>query len=182
MRRGLLALQNALHRRSESERDCERPLIFSSDAVVGGRQDARGSRHRARSRASFSPSFSPSVSREGETDRQTGGGLSERPPCQYVFLLLLLPTCLRKESASDDSGRLRRWGISHTPRYIGAIAGLHRCSSGATFFAISASSLMSKWIGQSEKLVRTLFAVAAYREPSAKIPRNAEPEPGIPED
>jgi SpoVK/Ycf46/Vps4 family AAA+-type ATPase len=38
--------------------------------------------------------------------------------------------------------------------------------SGATFFSISASSLMSKWIGEGEKLVRTLFEVAAYRQPS----------------
>ncbi|KAG5178175.1 P-loop containing nucleoside triphosphate hydrolase protein [Tribonema minus] len=38
--------------------------------------------------------------------------------------------------------------------------------SGATFFSISASSLMSKWIGEGEKLVRALFAVAAYRQPS----------------
>jgi len=38
--------------------------------------------------------------------------------------------------------------------------------SGATFFAISSSSLTSKWIGEGEKLVRTLFAVAAYREPA----------------
>jgi SpoVK/Ycf46/Vps4 family AAA+-type ATPase len=38
--------------------------------------------------------------------------------------------------------------------------------SGATFFSISASSLMSKWIGEGEKTVRTLFAVASYRQPS----------------
>lgn len=38
--------------------------------------------------------------------------------------------------------------------------------SGATFFSISSSSLTSKWIGEGEKMVRTLFAVAAYREPS----------------
>ena len=38
--------------------------------------------------------------------------------------------------------------------------------SGATFFSISASSLMSKWTGESERLVKTLFAVASYREPA----------------
>jgi len=38
--------------------------------------------------------------------------------------------------------------------------------SGATFFNVTASSLASKWIGEGEKLVRTLFAVAHYRAPS----------------
>jgi ATP-dependent 26S proteasome regulatory subunit len=38
--------------------------------------------------------------------------------------------------------------------------------SNAKFFNISASSLVSKWIGESEKLVRTLFAVASYYQPS----------------
>ena len=37
---------------------------------------------------------------------------------------------------------------------------------GATFFSISASSLTSKWIGEGEKMVRALFAVAAAREPA----------------
>lgn len=36
----------------------------------------------------------------------------------------------------------------------------------ATFFSISASSLNSKFHGESEKLVRTLFAVARERQPS----------------
>jgi len=36
----------------------------------------------------------------------------------------------------------------------------------ARFFSVSASSLTSKWIGEGEKLVRTLFAVAGLVEPS----------------
>lgn len=38
--------------------------------------------------------------------------------------------------------------------------------SGATFFSISASSLTSKWIGEGEKMVRALFAVARCLQPS----------------
>lgn len=37
---------------------------------------------------------------------------------------------------------------------------------GATFFSISASSLTSKWIGEGEKMVRTLFAVASVKQPA----------------
>ncbi|KAJ0964114.1 hypothetical protein J5N97_029236 [Dioscorea zingiberensis] len=38
--------------------------------------------------------------------------------------------------------------------------------SDATFFNLSASSLTSKWVGEAEKLVRTLFMVAISRQPS----------------
>ncbi|CAN1308302.1 spast [Linum perenne] len=38
--------------------------------------------------------------------------------------------------------------------------------SQATFFNVSASSLTSKWVGEAEKLVRTLFSVAVSRQPS----------------
>ncbi|XP_017468046.1 PREDICTED: fidgetin-like protein 1 [Rhagoletis zephyria] len=38
--------------------------------------------------------------------------------------------------------------------------------SQSTFFSISASSLTSKWVGESEKMVRALFAVAAVHQPS----------------
>ena len=40
------------------------------------------------------------------------------------------------------------------------------CQSGATFFSISASSLTSKFVGEGEKLVRTLFAVARCHQPA----------------
>jgi spastin len=38
--------------------------------------------------------------------------------------------------------------------------------SKATFFSISASSLTSKWVGEGEKLVRSLFAVASFMQPA----------------
>uniref|UniRef100_A0A8C6TPC8 Fidgetin n=1 Tax=Neogobius melanostomus TaxID=47308 RepID=A0A8C6TPC8_9GOBI len=37
--------------------------------------------------------------------------------------------------------------------------------SGATFFSISASSLTSKWVGEGEKMVRALFAIARCHQP-----------------
>lgn len=38
--------------------------------------------------------------------------------------------------------------------------------SNSTFFCISASSLASKWVGESEKMVRVLFAVARLNQPA----------------
>ncbi|KAJ1459458.1 P-loop containing nucleoside triphosphate hydrolase protein [Pelagophyceae sp. CCMP2097] len=43
-----------------------------------------------------------------------------------------------------------------------AVAGESSC----TFFAVSASSLTSKWVGEGEKLVKALFAVGRKRSPS----------------
>ncbi|XP_078093053.1 fidgetin-like protein 1 [Mustelus asterias] len=40
------------------------------------------------------------------------------------------------------------------------------CQSGATFFSISASSLTSKWVGEGEKMVRAMFAVARCYQPA----------------
>lgn len=35
------------------------------------------------------------------------------------------------------------------------------CQSKSTFMSISASTLTSKWVGEGEKMVRTMFAIAA---------------------
>ncbi|XP_067854769.1 fidgetin-like protein 1 [Heptranchias perlo] len=40
------------------------------------------------------------------------------------------------------------------------------CQSGATFFSISSSSLTSKWVGEGEKMVRAMFAVARCHQPA----------------
>jgi vacuolar protein-sorting-associated protein 4 len=36
----------------------------------------------------------------------------------------------------------------------------------ATFFSISAADLVSKWVGEGEKLVKTLFRIAREKKPS----------------
>lgn len=38
--------------------------------------------------------------------------------------------------------------------------------SKSTFMSISASTLTSKWVGEGEKMVRTMFAIAAIHQPS----------------
>ena len=88
------------------------------------------------------------------------------PPGMYVSLGFRLccsdsDVCI---SPTHTNNYIKHYGPPGTGKTLIGKAIAHE--SGATFFSISSSSLTSKWIGEGEKLVRTLFAVAAYKEPS----------------
>ena len=74
--------------------------------------------------------------------------LTRKPNKANHFHLFLFCATLRQSTGKTLIGK----AIAH--------------ESGATFFSISSSSLTSKWIGEGEKLVKTLFAVAAFHEPA----------------
>ncbi|KAF5401230.1 hypothetical protein PHET_04832 [Paragonimus heterotremus] len=51
-------------------------------------------------------------------------------------------------------------------RFPTKVAKAIACESNCVFFNISAASLLSKWVGESENLVRTLFVIARHTQPS----------------
>ena len=78
-------------------------------------------------------------------------------------LLLFGPPGTGKTLIGANGGSIQHHSHSIIHFYPGrAIA----AQAGATFFGISASSLGSKWIGEGEKLVKALFALAGALSPS----------------
>lgn len=72
--------------------------------------------------------------------------------------------CLEKNQIETSSTFYFQFGPPGTGKTL--IGKCIASQSESTFFSISASSLTSKWIGEGEKMVRALFAVAAAVQPS----------------
>lgn len=83
-----------------------------------------------------------------------------------MFLVCLVPQNPRQGPREKPPPALRRTSLFLLFMVLVGTSWCCCCVRSATFFSISASSLTSKWIGEGEKMVRALFAVAGCLQPS----------------
>ncbi|KAH8041250.1 hypothetical protein HPB51_014398 [Rhipicephalus microplus] len=98
------------------------------------------------------------------------------PPSKYFADNSRRTTSERFKNGVHQKGRPNSSGLRQPPKGLLLFGPpgtgktlIGKCiasQAGATFFCISASSLTSKWVGEGEKMVRALFAVARSCQPA----------------
>ena len=142
------------------------PARYAPLWASGHRQDTHRSRDRVWSGAALSfqkcmPWFEQLVSRPPTSLARTAGRVRARPSSPSLRAFLPVPSLRATFLRGDDASTVDFFRPGAAPRGP-------RSANGTG--VPSRSSLMSKWIGESEKLVRTMFNVAGYKEPSARLP------------
>lgn len=145
------------------------PTLTGSSSVVRGRADKPGATKANQDSGVYDTKLveminTVIVDRSPSVKWDDVAGLDKAK--QTLFEMVILPT-----KRKDLFTGLRRpprglllFGPPGNGKTMLAKAVASECS--ATFFNVSASTLTSKWVGEGEKLVRTLFMVAISRQPS----------------